>query len=118
MNIRETFKNNVASSAFKVVDGVTRITGKFGELEIIDDIYDVYFVGPNRASLTEHKITAIQKKLPENANLIRLNGEAYLQTTDLELARQTLHLLGVRKKKQLSEETLQKMRERLMRIKK
>lgn len=87
MNIREIFKNDVSKSAFKVVDGVTRIIGKYGEIEIIDDKFDVYFVGPKRTPLSGRRIKSLEKKLPYSIGLQTLNGEAWFRTTDENIVR-------------------------------
>ena len=110
MNLREIFKNDVSKSAFKVVDGVTRIIGKNGEIEIIDDIFDIYFVGPDRTPLHGLTLSTIRKKLPLGATLIELTGEAYLRTTSEELARLCLPLLKVKKKRQLSDTEKDRLR--------
>jgi hypothetical protein len=73
--MRKTFKDDVSKSAFKIVDGITRMIGKYGEVEEIDGVYDIYFVGPKRTPLTEHKLTAITKRLPSNVGFHRLTGE-------------------------------------------
>lgn len=116
MNIREVFKDDVSKSAFKVVDGVTRIIGKYGELEIVGGIFDIYFVGPERTPLSTRRINSAEKKLENWIVLQKLNGEAYCQTDKVEIARLCLPLLGVRKKTQYSEETKEKMRERIKNI--
>jgi len=61
-NIREQFKDHVSKSAFKVVDGVTRIIGKYGEIEQIDGEYDIYFVGPERTPLSTVRINSLPKR--------------------------------------------------------
>ena len=113
INLRELFKDRVSSSAFQVVDGELRIIGKFGQLSTIGDKFDIWFIGPGTDPLGAHKMTAIAKKLPENAGLVRLDGEAYYQTRDIRLVDKTLPLLGVKKKRRYSDEYKEKLRERL-----
>ena len=113
MKIREIFKNDVSKSAFKVIDGVTRIVGKYGEVEVVEDIFDVFIVGPNRTPLHGRRIASILRKLPENIDFTELNGEAWHQTTDEELVRLTLPLLGVRKKRKISEEQRSRIIQRI-----
>lgn len=105
MNIREEFKDHVSKSAFKG----ELIVGKYGLVEIIDGVFDVWFI--SESPLTERKLTAITKKLPDKVDFHRLTGEGWFQTRDKEIILETLPVLGVKKRKQYSEETLQKMRE-------
>ena len=107
MNLREIFKNDVSSSAFYGA----LIKGKFGVIEIVDGVFDVYFVG-TKEPISERKLTAIIKKLPENVDFHRLTGEGWFKTTDEELVRKTLSLLGVKKRRQYSEAALVELRER------
>lgn len=115
-NIREEFKNHVSKSAFKVVDGVTRIIGKHGEIELIDNEYDIYFVGPDRTPLHGLTLSTIRKKLPLNAPLEVLTGEAYIRTKDFDLAVLCLDLLKVRKKRQISDKEKERLRKQMSNI--
>lgn len=79
MNIREIFKNDAAKSAFKVVDDVTRVCGKYGEIEIIGNMFDIWFVDRENG-LSQRKITALCKKLPRTEGVSVANGEIWYQT--------------------------------------
>ena len=109
MNIRSLFKDHVSSGAFKVIDGKTRIVGKWGEISLIGDYFDIWFIRPKLKPLSERKLTAIQKKFPVEVGFTRLTGEAYAQTKDKALVLKTLPLLGIRKKRKLSPETIKKL---------
>lgn len=111
MNIREVFKYDVSKSAFKIVDDVTRIIGKRGEIEIIDNEFDIYFVGPGRTPLHGLTLSTIRKKLLLKAVLTELNGEAYLRTKDYNLAVFCLDLLKVRKRRKVTEESRRQLAE-------
>ena len=110
MNIREVFKNDVSKSAFTNIDGVTRIIGKFGEIEIIDDMFDIWFANRDNP-LSQRKITAILNKLPSVSGVSVVNGEIWYQTKDKNEVRSILPIMGVRKRNTYSDETLEKMRE-------
>jgi len=99
-----------------VIDGETRILGKFGQISVIGDAFDIWFVGPNLEPLTEHKLTAIQKKLPEDRGFRRLTGEMYGQTKDIRLVYKTLPLLGIKKRRRYSDEYRAKLRDRIREI--
>ena len=113
MNLKETFKNDVSSGSFKIVDSEKRLVGKWGQISIIDDVFDIWLIKPDLTPLTERKLTVIQKILPDNPPLIRLTGEAYFQTKNEELVRKCIPFLGIRKRKQQSLETIRKNTKRL-----
>lgn len=108
MNIRETFKNDVAKSAFKQVDGTTRIVGKYGEVEEIDGEYDIFFIGLSRTPLSTKRINSLSEKLSKKAVLRVFDDWAYCRGGE-ELVRFCLPLLGVRKKRQMSESSLKQL---------
>lgn len=110
MNIREEFKDHVSKSAFVNIDGVTRIVGKFGEIEIIDDVFDIWFA--NRENpLSQRKITALLNKIDRTEGVSVANGEIWYQVKDKNEVLSILSIMGVKKRKRYSEETLEKMRE-------
>ena len=110
INLKETFKDRVSSSAFKMIDGELRIVGKYGQVSTIGDKFDVWFIGTNQL------ITFRLKKLPENGMFHVLNGEAYTQTRDVRLVDLCLPLLGVRKRRRYSDEYRQALAERVRNI--
>jgi len=113
MNLKEILGDISSASAFKTIDGEKRIIGKWGQISLIDDTFDVWLIQPDLSSLTERRITTIENKLQLNGTLIKLTGEAYFQTKDIDLIRRSIPVLGIRKKKQLSEATKEKLRQQL-----
>ena len=108
------FRQDFSGSAFKIIDGERRIVGKFCEIEILaDDIWDVYLVRPDRASISTQKLTHLLRSieaLPEYERagrppITRLDGEAHLQTTDRGLILRVAFYAGVKRKRQVSEAT-------------
>ncbi len=118
MTLKKLFCDHVSSSAFKTIDGEKRIIGKWGQISLLDDIFDVWLVQPDLSPLTEHRITSIEKNLQLNSPLIRLTGEAYFQTRDINMVRKSFPLLGIKKKRQLSEDSKAKLRERIKEFRK
>ena len=116
MNLRDLFQNDVASTAFKIVDGEKRIIGKFGQLSIVDGVFDIWFVGLDFSPLSTLRLNSAAKKLGKEADIHMLTGEMWLQTADLALARKAISLLGIKKKRQYSEETKKRLRERLAKV--
>ena len=133
------FRMDFSSSAFQVFDGeprVTRIIGKWCEIEVLDTgdlyphVYDIYIVRPHREPISKRKMTALTKVIealpeynPESAfGGVRVidNGpdgvEAYLQTTEPELVRKVALLAGVKRRRRYSEATKQASTERLAKM--
>ena len=108
MNIND-FKNDVSSSAYKKVDGEIKIIGKNGEVTLMDDEFDIFIIRPKLQPHSERMLSSLIKKLPSNLRVTRLNGEAYLKCKDVELVREMFPILGIRKRKTLSND----VRERL-----
>jgi len=116
-NLRHQFGQDFASSAFRDVDGDKAIVGKYGIIvQLEDGLYDVWFVRPDGSPLTEHKITAVAKNLPENTGLVRLDGEAYAQGRGEDWVREMASLVGVKKRKQLSPEARARAAERMRKV--
>ena len=116
INLKETFKDRVSSSAFKTIDGELRIVGKYGQVSTIGDKFDVWFVGKDFEPIPYRRMGHIVRNMPDKANLQKLDGEAFYQTTDVSLVEQTLDLLGVRRRKRLSAEYRQVLAERVKSI--
>ena len=94
------------------MDGQLRILGKWSEIEIVGNMIDIMLIA------NEHRITATIKKLPVEWHFKRLNGEAYTQVAlDTDLLKYW-PALGVRRKRQISPETRQKLIERLANLRK
>ena len=97
---RQEFDRDFSISAFRQIDGETVIMGKWGRItQNDDDSYDCWFVSPDLSPLTEHKITAIQKKLRETRVLRRMTGEADIQGTGRDFVLEMAVLAGVKKKR-------------------
>lgn len=101
MSLRKTFKDHVSKSAFKKIDGELRLVGKFGQISILDNVFDIWFV--STPPLTSKKLTALLKKLPEELSYTRLDGEAYVQTPDLQVVLKLLPLCGIKRKRKVSD---------------
>ena len=101
MNIREIFKNHVSFSAFQKIDGEIRIIGKFGQVSMIDDVFDIWFV--SNPPLTNRKLSALLKNIPKELSYTRLDTEAIIQTPDLHVVLKLLPICGIKRKKRLSE---------------
>lgn len=101
MSLKSIFKDHVSSSAFKRIDGELRVIGKFGQISMIDNVFDIWLVG--ESPLSERKLSALLKKTPQNVNFRRLDGEAYVQTTDLSIVLKLLPVCRIRRRKKLSE---------------
>lgn len=108
-SLRTYFGNDASGSAFKTVDGQLRIIGKWGQVEIVGEYFDIWLVKPDISPLSGQKLGALLTKLRKSDEFTVLNGEAYYQTTDIEYVRQTLPLLGVRRKRRLTDETRKKL---------
>ena len=129
MNLSD-FKQDFSSSAFKTIDGVRRIVGKWCEIEALtsDDncpnFFDIWIVRPDREPISSQKLTWIIKGInllpsysPEKSGTVeKLDGEGYLQTSDRALVREVAFLCGVRKRIRYSEATLQKKRDQMANI--
>jgi len=106
MNICEIFKDDFAKSAFTNIDGEIRIVGKYGQLSLIDDLFDLWFVGKDLKPLHMRRINAIKAEIEE---LNVLTGEAWVQTKDELKARLWAQFLGIRQKRQVSQKMLDQL---------
>jgi hypothetical protein len=111
--LRQRFRDDFASSAFCEVAGDPAIVGKWGSIvELEDGTYDCWLHG---GRLTEHRISAVARKTPEKWGLTRLDGEAYTQGRGDEFVRFMAPLVGVKRKKRMSDEAKARAAERLRR---
>lgn len=113
MNLTHEFKNYVSSGAFKRIDGEIRIIGKYGQISLINDIFDIWIITPDLKQIPERKLSFILKRFPKNSGYTRLCGEAWVQTKDKELVLNILSVLKIRKRKKLSKHTTTHLLERL-----
>ena len=110
MNLRKIFESEVSSSAFQVVDGETRLVGKFAQISLMENgLFDIWLVGPGLQPLSTRKLNSILKMFPQEAKFTVLTGEAYTQVQDKDVVLKSLSLLGIRKKRKLSPEAREKL---------
>lgn len=111
MKIKEIFKEYVSSGAFKHIDDEIRLVGKYGQVSLIEDVFDIWFV--SELPLTQRKLSALLKKIPENVGFTRLDTEAYIQTSDISVVLKLLPICGIRRKKRNSKQTKTKLIKRM-----
>lgn len=103
--LRQQFHDAFASTAFRQVAGDDAIVGKFGSIAQLDDgTFDCWFVRPDGSPLSERKLAAIAKKLPVEAGLTKLSGEAYTQGADRAFVLEIASLLGIKRRKRMNDE--------------
>jgi len=57
MSLRKQFARNFPRNAFRRIDGVMHIVGKWGSIVRLDDgTYDAWFVKPDRSPLSDQKL--------------------------------------------------------------
>ena len=117
--LKNGFGKDFASSAFKTIDDEAKIVGKFYEETLMaDGTYDVWIVRPDREPIGTRKLNNLESSLSSiitnnEAVYSRLDGEAYLHTSDKSYDREVALLLGIKRRKQYSEAERQRKRERL-----
>lgn len=100
-------RNDFASSAFRTIDDDSAIIGKFGRIIQLDDgTFDCWFVGPNLAPLGARRIASIRRNLSKEGTFHELTGEAWIQGRGREFVLRCAPLLGIRRKKRVSESTV------------
>jgi len=112
-NLRSLFKDRVSSKAIQIIDGETRIIGKFGQIAAMGEKFDLWFVQPEYKPMTPRKLTAIAKKCQQLDGFTVLTGEAYGQTRDIRIVDKLLPLMGINRKRRYSDEQKKIMSERL-----
>lgn len=117
MSLRRLFENEVSSSAFQKIDDELKIIGKFAQIALLDDgQLDIWLVRPGLKPIRARKLSSIIKMFPQEAKFTVLTGEAYTQVSDKNIVIERLSLLGIRKKRKLSQETKEKLILQLRRI--
>lgn len=102
--MRQTFKDDFAKSAFSGTGENTVITGKYGVIQQLDtDCYDIWFVGKNLEPLSGRRIASLGREDSLKNRLKMLNGEAYLQVSNPEEVRTIAPLLGIKKRRQVTQ---------------
>ncbi len=107
MKIKNILKDQVSSGSFKKIDGEIRVVGKFGQISLVDNIFDIWFV--SKPPLTPRKLSALLKNIPETVHFTRLDSEAYIQTPDLSVVLKLLPICGIRRKKKISDESKKRL---------
>jgi hypothetical protein len=114
MTLREIFGNDISSTAFKLIDGESTIVGKWCRLTLDDDgVFDVWICNPDDlySGLGVRKVRNIISRLnsPAGSPFHELTGEAWGKVRDKEIILQSLHLLGIRKRRRVSDERRKSM---------
>lgn len=109
MGLREIFRNDVSSSAFKLIDGELTIVGKWCRLTLDDDgAFDVWICNPDDlySGLGVRKVRSVISRLnsPAGSPFHELTGEGWGKVRGKELILQNLALLGIKKKRRVSDE--------------
>ena len=109
MNIRD-FKNDFASSAFKVIDGDSAIVGKYGRIiQLENGVFDCWFVGPNLAPLGARRLASFRGNLAQEGTFREITGEVWVQGHGRDFVLRCALLARVRQKKRISAETVQRL---------
>ena len=116
--IFDAFQGEISKTAIIQKDGAWRIVGKWCEIERVGNLWDIFICNPGDMTkgLGQRKVNNIIDRLkipPTNGTFRILNGEAYTQVQDINLILQNLSLLGIRRKRRLSEKTRQALRKQL-----
>ena len=96
------------------------ITGRFCRITPLDGIYwDLWLCNPKKIAdglsqrMVTSKIAVLEEKSPQKLHFTVLTGEAYTQGATKELILETLSLLGIPRKRRVSEEQRHKLAARL-----
>ena len=115
--IYEAFDQKISKIAIVERDGNYVIQGKWSIVEPIGRAFDVWICNPTDMTkgLGTRKVNNMLEAFQSHTRtpFHRLNGEAYTRVAGKEIILQNLDLLGIRKKRQYSDETLRKTKERL-----
>ena len=109
----------ISPTAIKERDGEIVIIGKFCIVASLGgNQWDLWICNPKDITkgLTTRKIRILLRNLAQEASFTELTGETYTNLQGADLISNNLDLLGIRKKRQLSEDQLQKMTDRLERM--
>lgn len=119
MNIRHVFGDDVSSVAFKLIDGELNIIGKWCRITLEDNgVFDLWIC--NTADLQKglgaQKVRNVISRLnsPVGSTFHELTGEGWGKVRDKEIILQNLPLLGIRRKRRISDEQRKKMAEQLI----
>ena len=117
--IYEAFDQKISKVAIVERDGNYVIQVKWSIIERVDDLLDVFICNPNDMTkgLSQRKVNSMisHLKTPPPAPFKVLTGEAWTQVASKDFILQNLDLLGIRKKRQYSDEHIKKSVETLRR---
>jgi len=119
--IFELFEEKISRLAIQERGDEWVIIGKFVIISMMDGMLDVFICNPSniREGLGVRKVNNIVSKLEKHCvegSLVKLNGETYLNVSDVNVILSDLALLGIRKKRFMSEKVLAETRERMAKI--
>jgi len=108
------FDKKITKQAIKNIDDEWQIVGKFCRVSVMDGLIDIWLCSPGDmvSGLSPMKLTYMLKglKTSQEAKLTELDGEAYIQTRDKRDVLQNLSVLGIKRKRHVSEETVERLR--------
>ena len=116
----DAFKGRISKTAIRKVDDEWRIVGKFCFVTKDDDgdVWDIWICSPSNlsAGLGRRKLKHILSgfNLPTGEGFYEATGEAWGKVRGTGIILQNLDLLGIRKKRQLSDAQRIKLAERLV----
>lgn len=118
MNLREIFGNDVSSVAFKLINGELNIIGKWCRITLEDNgVFDVWICNTAdiQKGLGAQKVRNIISRLnyPAGSPFHELTGEAWGKVRGKEIILQNLPLLGIKKKRRISDQQRKQMAEQL-----
>ncbi len=118
MNLREVFGKNVSSSAFKLIDGELNIIGKWCRITLEDNgVFDVWICNTKDISAGLGTRAVRNRLLPfqdrTGTKVVELTGEGYARVRRKEIILENLPLLGIKKKRRISDEQRKRIAEQL-----
>lgn len=118
MNLREIFGKDISSSAFKIIDGELNIVGRYCRISLEGDgLFDIWICNHAdiQKGLSTVRVRNIISRLnpPVGSPFHELTGEAWGRVQGKEIILQNHPLLGIRKKRRVSDEQRKQMAEQL-----
>jgi len=109
--IIRAFENKLSSSAIQLTDDGYEVVGKWCRIIRHDTgDWDIWIITTNQ------KITYLLKKLPQEWGFRILDGEAWCLVKSTKEIIPYLSCLGIKKKRRISEDTMRKLKERMVEI--
>lgn len=118
MSLRNIFGKDISSSAFKIIDGELNIIGKYCRITLEDNgVFDVFICNHAdiKKGLSTVRVRNVISRLniPVGSHFHELTGEAWGKVQGKEIILENLPLLGIRKKRSVSDEQRKQMAEQL-----